>query len=69
LATFEWARLLALAKTIDDLAPALLAMEVRVINLLPRVKVNCYHRDQRGSWSINAALPTVAPYPDYGDLA
>lgn len=68
-ATFERARLRELAAAFDDLAPALLALEARVVDLLPVARANWYHRDQRGSWSIKAVLPTVAPHLDYSDLA
>lgn len=32
------------------------------------MKRNYYHPDMRGSWSLKAVLPTVAPDLDYGDL-
>jgi len=32
------------------------------------VKRNYYHPDMRGSWSLKAVRPTVAPHLDYGDL-
>ncbi len=38
------------------------------MDLLPITRACWYHRDQRGSWSIKAVLPTVAPELDYGDL-
>jgi len=40
-----------------------------MIDLLPIYREHYYHPDQRGSWSIKAVLPTVAPDLDYGDLA
>jgi hypothetical protein len=35
---------------------------------LPVTRANWYHRDQRGSWSIKAVLPTVAAGLDYAEL-
>ena len=32
-----------------------------MVDLLPIYRNHYYHRDMRGSWSIKAVLPTVAP--------
>lgn len=68
-ASFERTCIRDLAKTFPDLSKALLSICDRVVDLLPVAKANWYHRDQRGSWSIKAVLPTVAPHLDYSGLA
>lgn len=68
-ASFEKARLLELADTFPDLAEKLRSIANRIVDLLPVTRKNWYHRDQRGSWSIKAVLPTVAPELDYSNLA
>jgi len=40
----------------------------RLVDLLPVARAHYYHRDMRGSWSIKAVLPTLAPEMDYGHL-
>lgn len=66
-AGFERAVLRALASQVPRHSEALLAMAERTVDLLPVAKANWYHRDQRGSWSIKAVLPTVADL-DYAGL-
>lgn len=68
-ASFEKTCIRDLAKAFPDLSEALLSICDRVVDLLPVAKANWYHRDQRGSWSIKAVLPTVAPHLDYSGLA
>ena len=67
-ASFEKARILELAAAFPDLAKALTAMATRVVDLLPVTRATWYHRDQRGSWSIKAVLPTIAAEMDYAAL-
>jgi hypothetical protein len=67
-AGFERGRILELADAFPDLAGHLRAMAARIVDLLPVTRANWYHRDQRGSWSIKAVLPTVAPDLDYSSL-
>jgi hypothetical protein len=67
-ASFERSRILDLARFCPDLADQLQALASRIVDLLPLTRTNWYHRDQRGSWSIKAVLPTVAPELDYDDL-
>lgn len=43
-------------------------MEAATVDLLPVTRDHWYHRDQRGSWSIKAVLPTIAPELDYASL-
>jgi hypothetical protein len=67
-ASFEKGRIIELAAAFPDLAEELRAIAGRVVDLLPVVRANWYHRDQRGSWSIKAVLPTVAPELNYSTL-
>lgn len=67
-AAFERRCVRDLAEAFPDLAQALIEIEAKIVDLLP-VTRNCYyHRDQRGSWSIKAVLPTIAPELAYDDL-
>ena len=43
-------------------------MAEATVDLLPVTRNNWYHRNQRGSWSIKAVLPTIAPELDYASL-
>lgn len=67
-APFERRVLRDLAGWEPDLAKSLLAMAEATVDLLPVTRNNWYHRDQRGSWSIKAVLPTIAPELDYATL-
>lgn len=57
-----------LAARYSDLAAELAALAERLVDLHPPLKKHYYHPDMRGSWSIKAVLPTVAPDLDYGSL-
>lgn len=57
---FEKGRIAELAELYPDLAPALHAINVRIVDLLPIARANYYHPEMKGSWSIKAVLPTVA---------
>ena len=65
---FEGARLTELAGGFQDLAPALLALKDRMVDLLPISRSHFYHPAQHGSWSIKYVLPAVAPDLDYDAL-
>jgi len=67
-AGFEKTRIRELAELYDDLRPALEAINERVVDLLPIARDYYYHPDMKGSWSIKAVLPTVAPELAYDDL-
>lgn len=67
-ASFEKRVLRDLAGWSHDLAKSLLALEEAGVDLLPLARAHWYHRDQRGSWSIKAVLPTIAPELDYASL-
>lgn len=66
-AGFERSILRGLARDVPDCADALLAMAERTVDLQPVARNHWYHREQRGSWSLKAVLPTVADI-DYEDL-
>jgi hypothetical protein len=66
-AGFERSILRGLARDVPDCADALLAIAERTVDLQPVARNHWYHRDQRGSWSLKAVLPTVAEL-DYEDL-
>jgi len=63
--SFEKSRISELAKLFPDLAEALLKINGRIVDLLPIARANYYHPDMKGSWSIKAVLPTIAPDLDY----
>jgi hypothetical protein len=67
-AAFERTRLRELAASFSDLAPALNNIIGRIFDLLPVARQNYYHPDMRGSWSIKAVLPTIAPELAYDGL-
>ena len=67
-AGFERGVIMKLAAAFLDLAPTLESLAARLVDLLPVARAHWYHRDQRGSWSIKAVLPTVAPELDYAGL-
>lgn len=67
-ASFERSCVRGLADALPDLAPELLAIAERFVDLLPVTQAHYYHRDQRGSWSVKKVLPTIAPELDYSDL-
>lgn len=66
---FEKSRIAELAALFSDLAPALHAINARIVDLLPLARVSYYHPAMDGSWSIKAVLPTIAPELDYTQLA
>jgi hypothetical protein len=65
---FEGARLRELAERFPQHAEALLAIVDKMVDLLPIYRTHYYHRDMRGSWSIKAVLPTIAPDLEYRTL-
>jgi hypothetical protein len=68
-AAFERRCVLDLAEAFADLAADLRVLAAKIVDLLPVTRSHYYHRNQRGSWSIKAVLPTVAPELAYDDLA
>jgi hypothetical protein len=67
-APFERTRMQELADYYPDLAPALEAAIDRIVDLYPIAREHYYHPEMRGSWSIKAVLPTIAPDLAYDDL-
>jgi len=67
-ASFERSRIAELAERFPRLADALLAINERVVDLLPVARERYYHPSQEGSWSIKKVLPAVAPDLRYDDL-
>ena len=67
-AGFEGARINELAERFLKLAPALLAIKDRLVDLLPITKAHYYHPSQHGSWGIKAVLPAIAPDLSYEEL-
>lgn len=67
-APFEGARMKELATNFPDLANLLLAAVDRLFDLLPIARNHYYHPAMKGSWSIKAVLPTIAPELNYANL-
>lgn len=67
-AGFETTRIRELAERFPRLAKPLLALNERVVDLLPVAREHYYHPSQHGSWSIKAVLPALCPDLSYGDL-
>ncbi len=65
---FESARIRELAHRLPRMARLLLAINDRLVDLLPIAQEHYYHPDQQGSWSIKKVLPTIAPDLVYGEL-
>ena len=57
-----------LAKRFPRLSRPLLAINARLVDLLPIAGEHYYHPDQQGSWSIKNVLPTLAPDLRYDEL-
>jgi hypothetical protein len=66
--SYERSVIEGLAVMFPDLAGALRAIVARLVDLHPVTKINYYHPDMLGSWSIKAVLPTIAPDMDYAAL-
>lgn len=67
-AAFEMTRIRELAERYPDLAEPLLAINARVVDLLPIARNRYYHHSQQGSWSIKAVLPAAVPELSYEAL-
>jgi len=67
-AGFETARIRELADRFPRMARQLLALNERVVDLLPVAREHYYHPSQKGSWSIKAVLPALCPDLSYDDL-
>ncbi|WP_316660190.1 DUF2779 domain-containing protein [Ralstonia mannitolilytica] len=67
-AGFETARINELASRFPRIAKALLAINDRVVDLLPVAREHYYHPSQQGSWSIKKVLPAACHDLCYDDL-
>ena len=67
-AGFETARIRELAGRFPKFAEPLLAINGRVVDLLPIARNRYYHHSQQGSWSIKAVLPAAVPELSYETL-
>lgn len=67
-AGFEKTRIRELSERFPRLAQPLLALNERMVDLLPVARDHYYHPSQQGSWSIKAVLPALCPDLTYGDL-
>ncbi len=67
-AGFETARIRELAGRFPRFTNSLLALNERVVDLLPVARDHYYHPSQQGSWSIKAVLPALCPDLNYGKL-
>jgi hypothetical protein len=68
-APFEHRVLSDLADRLPELAVGLRQVAERLVDLLAVTRSAYYHRDMKGSWSLKAVLPTIAPHLDYQGLA
>jgi hypothetical protein len=60
-AGFERNRLREIAKLFDDLAPALEALQPRIVDLFQLGRAHYYHPAMCGSWSFKSVCRAVAP--------
>lgn len=67
-AGFETARIRELAARYPHLSEPLIAINERVVDLLPIARDRYYHPSQEGSWSIKKVLPAVVPELRYDAL-
>ena len=67
-AGFESSRIRELADRFPELAKPLLAINERMVDLLPIARNRYYHPSQQGSWSIKVVLPAIAPDLSYDKL-
>lgn len=66
--TFEKGVIKQLAGAFHDLKPQLLALNERIVDLLPIVEQHYYHPQMKGSWSIKNVLPCLVPQLKYSNL-
>ncbi|GAA0341142.1 DUF2779 domain-containing protein [Bowmanella denitrificans] len=65
---FEKKRIEELSEGFPHLAEELLALNTRVVDLLPVCQNFYYHPEQHGSWSIKKVLPNMVPELNYAEL-
>lgn len=66
--SYEQGIIKQLIELYPDLAEPLNNIINRIVDLLPLMQKYYYHPDMKGSWSIKAVLPTIAPELDYKKL-
>lgn len=66
--TFESTVIKGLIGFCPDIEASLNDILDRLVNLLPLLQNHYYHPDMKGSWSIKAVLPSIAPHLDYSQL-
>lgn len=66
--TFEKRIIRELAKVLPDYSDRLLALNNRIVDLLPIVQQHYYHPEMKGSWSIKKVLPCLVPELRYSEL-
>jgi predicted RecB family nuclease len=67
-ASFERTCIEGLAEALPDLAEPLLAINARLVDLLPIVRKHVYHPEFDGSFSLKAVAPALLPEISYEDL-
>jgi hypothetical protein len=65
---FEKTRIGELAERFPAMKRGLLALNERIVDLLPVAREHYYHPSQQGSWSIKAVLPAMFPDLSYDEL-
>lgn len=65
---FEKTRLNELSNMFPDLSDDLKKLKDRLVDLLSLARKHYYHPEMKGSWSIKAILPAVAPELNYENL-
>lgn len=68
-APFERSRINELSAYFPELADKLVAINERIVDLLPITREHYYHPEMRGSWSLKAVLPTIGADLSYDGLA
>ncbi len=68
-AGFEKRCMLSVAEVCPEIAPRLREIAERLVDLLPIVRDNLYHREFRGSFSLKRVLPALVPELTYEGLA
>lgn len=66
--SFERGRMEDLAENYPDLSKSIEKVIKRLFDLLPLSREHYYHPEMRGSWSIKAVLPTIAPELAYDGM-
>ena len=68
-ASFEKRCILSVAEMCPEIAPRLRQIAESIVDLLPIVRENLYHKEFRGSFSLKRVLPALVPGVSYDGLA